>query len=219
MGDHRPPVNDTMPTRRQRQVKPADVREDEILDATEAALLAHGEDGLKIDDVANRAGIAVGTVYRYFESKRGLVAAARGRYAQRWTEAVEDAINIHDASNVRRLDLLLQTVFDYGTRTAHLHHALFGQSGGDEHPTFAALESTLQHLLSDGITAGEFHATDPGAAATYIFHGLHGLLTTAVHSGQQRHTLDHARQLVRQTLNITPRHPSPRPPDEWTSTM
>lgn len=194
----------TVPARRQRQVKPADVREDEILDATEAVLLHQGEGDLKIDDVADRAGVAVGTVYRYFQSKRGLVAAARGRYAQRWTDAVEDAIDVPDASDVQRLDLLLGTVFDYGIRTAQLHHALFEQHGGDERHAFAALETTLEHLLADGVAAGHFHTTDAGAAATYIFHGLHGLLVAAVHSGQQREAFEHARKLVHQTLEIQP---------------
>jgi AcrR family transcriptional regulator len=196
-------VNHSLPARRQRQVKPADVREDEILDATEAALLDGGEGGLKIDDVAGRAGVAVGTVYRYFDSKDRLVAAARRRYAQRWTDAIADAIDVPDTSGTDRLDLFLDTVFDYGVRTSDLHHALFAQPGGDERQAFAPLEAMLHDLLDDGLNAGEFDAIDAGAAATYIFNGLHGLLVDAVRSRQQRRANDLARQLVRQTLNIT----------------
>ncbi len=44
-----------------------------ILDAAQAEVLEHGLEALSMDAVARRAGVAVGTVYRYFANKLDLV--------------------------------------------------------------------------------------------------------------------------------------------------
>ncbi len=50
-----------------------------ILDAAVTCLLRDGYDGLKMSQVAAEAGVAKGTVYLYFSSKDGLVAAIADR--------------------------------------------------------------------------------------------------------------------------------------------
>ncbi|MDT8912994.1 TetR/AcrR family transcriptional regulator [Amycolatopsis sp. PS_44_ISF1] len=46
-----------------------------LLDAAESALLRHGYDAARVDDIAAEAGVSVGSIYVHFGGKRGLHAA------------------------------------------------------------------------------------------------------------------------------------------------
>ncbi len=62
----------------------AEARPDEILDAALKQFVASGFAAARIEEIAADAGVTVGTIYRYFPSKEGLVAAliARPRTAE-----------------------------------------------------------------------------------------------------------------------------------------
>lgn len=65
-----------MPYRRtERVIERLAARRDDILAAARAVAAAQGLAGVQIVPVAERAGIAAGTVYRYFPAKADLVAA------------------------------------------------------------------------------------------------------------------------------------------------
>ena len=51
----------------------------EILDATEALVIEVGYDGINTNLIAERAGIPVGTLYRYYANKYGVFAAVAQR--------------------------------------------------------------------------------------------------------------------------------------------
>jgi AcrR family transcriptional regulator len=55
--------------------KPKKQRQQQILDAAFAEFAAHGYEATRLDDVAERAGIAKGTIYLYFRDKQGLFRA------------------------------------------------------------------------------------------------------------------------------------------------
>ena len=59
------------PRRRRKEARPG-----EIIEAGLAEFAARGFAAAKLDDVARRAGIAKGTIYRYFASKEALFEAA-----------------------------------------------------------------------------------------------------------------------------------------------
>jgi len=66
-------------------------RHDAIVDAARDAATAGGMAAIQIAPVAARAGIAAGTVYRYFPSKTELVGALVASSAEREIEAVRRA--------------------------------------------------------------------------------------------------------------------------------
>jgi AcrR family transcriptional regulator len=66
-------------------------RHDAILAAACAAADAGGMAGVQIVPVAERAGVATGTVYRYFPAKTELVAALVGLMAEREVDALAKA--------------------------------------------------------------------------------------------------------------------------------
>jgi AcrR family transcriptional regulator len=68
-------------------------REDAILDAASAVAAEGGMGAVQIVPVAQRAGIATGTVYRYFPSKTDLVAELVAAVAARELGAMQEAAN------------------------------------------------------------------------------------------------------------------------------
>jgi AcrR family transcriptional regulator len=81
-----------MPYRRtERVVRRLAAREQAILEAARALAVEHGMAAVQIAAVAKQAGIAAGTVYRYFPSKADLVAALIAALAAREIEAIRKA--------------------------------------------------------------------------------------------------------------------------------
>lgn len=66
-------------------------REDAILDAARSAAEEGGMNAVQIVPVAQRAGIAAGTVYRYFPAKTDLVAQLAAAVSARELAAMRDA--------------------------------------------------------------------------------------------------------------------------------
>jgi AcrR family transcriptional regulator len=65
-----------------------------VLDAAEAVLADEGVSAFTTNRVAARAGIPVGSVYRYFEDKEGIVEALAVRF---WSEFAELVARVADA--------------------------------------------------------------------------------------------------------------------------
>ena len=74
----------------------------ELVQATLDVAAEGGLDALTMQAVANRADVAVRTVYNYFDSREALIAAAMGRLTARTREAVE-RIEVPDGSPRERL--------------------------------------------------------------------------------------------------------------------
>ena len=107
-------------TRRQ----PPATRRKAILDAAASLLVANGLAGTSVDAVAQRAGIAKGTVYLYFESRSDLLAALRSRYAEgladRARSILEHADPADPGSVTDTFERLAAELLDY----VHAHQRL-----------------------------------------------------------------------------------------------
>ena len=74
------------PTLREQQLK---LREDVILREVNLLLAEKGYDLMTVDEVAARVGIAKPSLYKHFESKEALAAAAMVRLLERTRDAIE----------------------------------------------------------------------------------------------------------------------------------
>jgi AcrR family transcriptional regulator len=77
---------DVRPTLREQQLK---LREDVILREVNSLLAEKGYDLMTVDEVAARVGIAKPSLYKHFESKEALAAAALVRLLERTRDAIE----------------------------------------------------------------------------------------------------------------------------------
>jgi TetR/AcrR family transcriptional regulator of autoinduction and epiphytic fitness len=80
------PPGTARPTLREQQMK---LREDVILREVNALLAEKGYDLMTVDEVAARVGIAKPSLYKHFESKEALAAAAMVRLLERTRAAIE----------------------------------------------------------------------------------------------------------------------------------
>jgi AcrR family transcriptional regulator len=57
---------------------------DRLIDVTMEMLASNGEQALRVVEVADAAGVSMGTIYTHFENRRALVAAVRLEQYRRW---------------------------------------------------------------------------------------------------------------------------------------
>jgi TetR/AcrR family transcriptional regulator, regulator of autoinduction and epiphytic fitness len=117
------------PTLREQQLK---LREDVILREVNALLAEKGYDLMTVDEVAARVGIAKPSLYKHFESKEALAAAAMVRLLERTRAAIE--AQPADAAPIDRLKGVVRWA---------LHEHLRGQM-----PSLPSTRSTLRDSLA-----------------------------------------------------------------------
>lgn len=83
-----------------------------IFEATTRVMLRSGVEGMSIQDIAGEAGVARGTLYRYFSSKNELLDAYTGFMRTRFDAALRAAITPH-TQPAARLDAFLEFFEDY----------------------------------------------------------------------------------------------------------
>lgn len=95
------------------------------IDATVAILLEGGTEGVTLEEVASRSGVAKSTLYRHFGSKEELIAtAARGCVTEHPTPDTGDLADdlaflfqrYQDTDDAQRFGELLPTLIDAGNR-------------------------------------------------------------------------------------------------------
>ncbi|MBX5204684.1 TetR/AcrR family transcriptional regulator [Rhizobium sp. NZLR1] len=85
-----------------------DARPSEIVDAAMALFAENGFANTKLDDVARRAGVAKGTLYRYFDTKEALFRAVVQHLLTNHLEVVEKAGKAFEGSLAEFVPMLLK---------------------------------------------------------------------------------------------------------------
>lgn len=174
-------------TRRQ----PPAARRQAILDAAASLLVTRGLTGTSVDAVAQRAGIAKGTVYLYFASRSDLLAALRGRYAQGLADRAEPILDLADPADpgsvTGAFDRLAAELLGYVHANRRLYHILFQEAAGHHEQTTEPLRDLVASFLSRAIGQGALTPTDPHLLARFLLDGLHGALLPLAHQDQPGH--------------------------------
>ncbi len=125
-------------------------RVDEILDATEALILEIGAAACSIQELANRSGASVGSIYHFFPTKEAIFDALRERY---FLEAQSIAEEMKDSSaKWAMLDLpsfvqhLISPFVDFLERRPAQYELAVTPPGMDQ-AHHAAMHDTLREAL------------------------------------------------------------------------
>ncbi|WP_244927798.1 TetR family transcriptional regulator [Nocardioides sp. W7] len=132
-------------------------RRKRILDATIELASTGGFDAVQMRAVAERADVALGTLYRYFPSKIHLLVSALGRELERADAAIRERPAVGDTAAERVIQILKRT-----TRGMQ----------GDAHLTEAL---TRAFMFADASVKAEIHSV--GMLLTQM-------MTRAMHPGQ-----------------------------------
>jgi len=103
---------------------------DAILAAAERVFTRGGFYAARMADVADEAGVGVGTLYNYFESKEVIFSAILERHHGELRERIERAGQSRDA--LERLSGTVRAVFEYVEEHGSLLHVLLERGGVGE---------------------------------------------------------------------------------------
>src|SRR5262245_185219 len=134
-----------------------------------------------MDDVARESGVAKGTLYRYFPSKRALYLGVMFDGIDRLHEALRAAV-AGSGEPVRKLarlvTALLEHFWDQRFFFALIHRNEYRADDPDSREwerRRARISSVVQHLVEEAIAAGEVRRVEPRIAAEMLLGMLRGV--------------------------------------------
>lgn len=149
-----------------------------ILDAARALVIEVGVE-VPMDDIARRAGVAVGTLYRHFRAKEDLVAAVVGASVTRIAELSEAALAEVEAGAAP--GPVLERVF---------------RAVADGYATDRVFKEAAGRLPGPAELSAELAAAAPGTDEHRAGSAIAGLLAAARSAGQVRDDVEVADLVV-----------------------
>jgi AcrR family transcriptional regulator len=182
---------------KRRVVKPTEQRRAEILEAALALFSSKGFHDTTMEEVANAAGVAKGTIYLYFQSKEHLLLALKRDFMQGLTDAVAnivaDAIEQLEggkATDYRDIiDDIFHAVVDYHTSRRDAVEVVVRQSPSPDLVN-EALELEREYLalvtsaFRTGMEFGVVHTEDPEMTAHLITAAIRDNIATCLCYGE-----------------------------------
>jgi AcrR family transcriptional regulator len=164
------------------RTKPPEVRREEIMDAAERLFLAQGVAATTVDDVAEGADVAKGTVYLHFASRQALLVALGERFAEQHLARIKAAISTRSEQDwAGKLAAWAEASVAFYFDSIELHDMLFHEARA---PTREGLVDNpvidhLSWLLNAGAAAAAWSVDDARFAAVFLFSGMHGIVDDA----------------------------------------
>jgi AcrR family transcriptional regulator len=143
-----------------------------ILAAAREVVAASGWRDAQIALIAARAGVATGSVYRYFDSKADLYTEVLGLVSEREVAVVAAIIDGEGSASQCLFDAIY-TFAKRAMRGRRLAYALIAEPCEPEIDTArlkyrAALADQIARLVRRGVASGEFVAIDENIAASCV---------------------------------------------------
>ena len=159
-----------MTATRARRTESELVRRAQLLRAARKVFRNKGYDGATVSDIVQEAGVAQGTFYLYFPSKKDAAVSLRDGLMETMARAVATAVESR-TSFEDRLESLIAAGFKVARKNTDLFRLAF--IGADEthpemhseSPEHASFLRAITDLFRDAVDAGEMEAMDPEIAA------------------------------------------------------
>lgn len=162
-------------------------RRGRLLDAARRLFHQYGPQKTTVGDIANAAGIGVGSVYLEFPNKDAILLALSEAGHQSVLEAVSSAWNGDGDADTRlrraleaRLEAFLALAGN-GSHGADLLHCQSCAPIQRAHAAFRDAELRLfADYVTDGVDSGQFSARDPRETARALLYAYHAFSPPAV---------------------------------------
>ena len=166
---------------RARRTESEAVRRAQLLGAARKVFRAKGYDRARVSEIVREAGVAQGTFYLYFPSKRDVAVSLLDGLMETMAHAAATAMGPL-TSFEERLESLIAVSFEVARHNADLFRLAF--IGADEthpemhseSPEHASILRIITNLFRDAVDAGEMESMDPEIAARLAL----GLLQHAI---------------------------------------
>jgi len=157
----------------------------EILEAARKVFSKKGFNDTTVDDIAEAAGVAKGTVYLYFRSKREIYLAALTQGIARLNEETRERVEAPDAIEAKILAFIGTRVryFEENRDFFKIYHSEFGNiliHPAHLHKDFKELycqqARMLESVLREASMQGEIRCTRADSTALVIYEMTRGLI-------------------------------------------
>lgn len=143
-----------------------------ILSAALELVAEHGYAGCSVAAVADRAGVATGSVYRHFPAKADLVAEVFRTVSRREADALARAASLETGAR-SRIAAMIETFAGRALLSPRLAYALLAEPADPvvdaERLVFRRINhATFARVITEGIAAGELPAQDVEVSATAL---------------------------------------------------
>jgi AcrR family transcriptional regulator len=162
-----------------------------ILDAAEQVCARHGIHTGRMEQVAEKAGVSVGTLYNYFADRKALVASLLDARRAEMLSRVDDAVASAPADPAERLRALLRSIFEH-LEQHRAFIAIMVQEGTGETTsvptsTFRKLETRVRKILTQARAKGQLRDDD----VAFVSHLVTGSIKSAmIYAITERKALD-----------------------------
>jgi AcrR family transcriptional regulator len=152
-----------------------------LFEATVAVLGAYGVEGLTMDRVAAEAGIAKGSLYRYFQSKRDLLEFVYAKLVDPVFQNLEE-MAAKQMPAIEKLTGQLHMLLEHVAQHAQVHKLLFEDDAvhvllkSSERRRSEIACQRLATVFEQGIAEGVFRPGDPLMLATMYLSLCKGML-------------------------------------------
>lgn len=135
---------------------------------------------VRMEDVAARAGVGKGTIYRYFEDKDELYLAMLDRAAHQINERITAGVD-QAGTPIEKLEAFVAVVMGFFNEQPHvldLIQRADALRGADTPWQRARDESNrlIRRLLEDGTARGDFIVADPETATLMLLGGIRSVV-------------------------------------------
>jgi TetR/AcrR family transcriptional regulator len=152
-----------------------------LFESTVAVLSTHGVDELTMDRVASEAGIAKGSLYRYFHSKRDLLEFVYAKVVDPIFQNLEETVARQQPA-IEKLSEHLRMLLEHIAQHSQVHKLLFEDDAvhailqSSERQNLEAARQQLARVFEQGITEGVFRPGDPRMLAAMYLGLFRGVL-------------------------------------------
>ncbi len=160
-----------------------------IVDSARELFFEQGFERANLDEVARRAGLAKGTIYRHFESKAELYVEILAQNADIFVQRMQRVIDPSQPAP-EQIRSLARFYFDHYTTQLEYFRIFWAIDNqrliGQLPPNLVALVtevwrralSVLAGVIERGVARGEFEPCDPWLSASVVWVGANAVIQT-----------------------------------------
>ncbi|SEM84740.1 TetR/AcrR family transcriptional regulator [Lihuaxuella thermophila] len=163
---------------------------DVIFQAAVQVFAESGFDQAKMDDIAQAAGVAKGTIYYHFKSKEELFVGLMNEGMKRLIDCARRSIAVHD-SPAEQLKALLHAHVHFFIQNEKLAKLVLNEAFGtkERQQQFRAkireYLNLIQEILQKGMETGEFQLEHPQETASAVFGAASVVVLQKIYSLEQ----------------------------------
>jgi len=164
-------------TKAERKQREIELRRDDIVDAAEKLFFAKGYENINMNDIAEEAEMARGTLYQYFKNKEDIYASIALRAAHMINERFQKLLS-QDLTGIDKVRWVCRFYYDFyleypGYYSAYYHSQMFEIDDSKTLKDLQKIRKTSFKLavnsIQDGIEDGTLrNDVDPVVTALYL---------------------------------------------------